>query len=170
MNAGLQRLNGMARHDAAEALMRCCGSSRWAAKMADRRPFDSMDDLLRNADDVWRSLGARDHLEAFGHHPRIGESAANAPRADPTGTWSAFEQSGMARAPDALRDRIARGNDEYFAKFGFVFLICATGRSAEEMHAELQRRLGSDRSTELANAAEQQRLITRLRLERLLQS
>jgi 2-oxo-4-hydroxy-4-carboxy-5-ureidoimidazoline decarboxylase len=165
----LAQLNSMSRGDAIAAFTRCCGSSKWATVMCDSRPFASLSQMCDRADDVWESLGEPDYVEAFSHHPRIGDTTAQDLRFAGTREWSQKEQAGAASAPDTTREALARFNNEYFNKFGFVFLICATGKTAAEMLAELQRRLGNDRETELRNAAQQQRLITRLRLAKLVQ-
>ena len=126
MPRGLDRLNALSEKDAIAALMRCCGSSRWAERVARRRPFTDETALFSAAEDAWRTVSEADRLEAFAHHPRIGERAAGeAQRA--TAAWSSREQSGMNAASENARDEFARLNVEYEQRFGFVFLICATG-------------------------------------------
>jgi OHCU decarboxylase len=136
--------------------------------MAARRPFADRDGLLAAADSVWFSLGREDWLEAFGHHPRIGER--NIGRFGAGAATASKEQSGMASASEAERVEFAAGNEAYEKKFGHVFLIFASGKSAGEMLEQLRRRLGNDAGQEMANAAREQSLITRLRLERWLAS
>jgi 2-oxo-4-hydroxy-4-carboxy-5-ureidoimidazoline decarboxylase len=167
MNRGLARLNGLSTDQAVLELMRCCGSSRWAAAMAARCPFKSAAQLHAAAEEIWRGLRREDWLEAFAHHPRIG-GAVTDPKLAAARQWSQSEQSGMAGAPEELRQRLAQANDAYLNKFGYTFLICATGRSAGEMLDQLLERLENDAETELAVAVEEQRLITRLRLEKML--
>jgi OHCU decarboxylase len=128
--------------------------------MIARHPFGEPATLLAAADEVWGDLGEEDRREAFAAHPRIGERA--------TARWASSEQSASATAAYATLAELAEGNRAYEERFGHVFLIRATGRSAEEMLAALRERLGNDPATELAVAAEQQRQITALRLERLL--
>jgi allantoicase len=158
--------HGLAHLDLADArrahadLLRCCGSQAWAEAMAARRPFGSRDELMRHADEVWASLGADDHLEAFGAHPRIGERSA--------ARWSRQEQAGVDDSQQATRDALVAGNHAYEERFGHVFLVNATGKSAEQMLAALEERLGNDPVTELTVAAEEQRQITHLRLDKLL--
>lgn len=152
---------------AAAALLDCCGSTAWANAMVSERPFQSTSALHAAADAQMDRLERDDWLQAFAAHPRIGDSADRGSSAGAR-SWSSNEQSGMHRASDDLRDRMARGNDAYYQRFGFVFLICATGRSAEEMLAELEARIDNDPDEELAIAAEEQRLITHLRLDKLL--
>jgi OHCU decarboxylase len=142
-------------------LLSCCGSRAWARCMAAARPFADSTAVLDRADAVWSQLTAQDWLEAFRAHPRIGD--AGALRLEP-------EQSGARSAGDSLLAALAEGNRLYEARFGHIFLIRAAGRDAAEMLANLHARLGNDPATELRVAAEQQREITRLRLERLLRS
>lgn len=152
-------LNGMSPDAAERELRRCCGSERWAREMSTRRPFGSDADLLAAADDVWWDLEPDDWLEAFAAHPRIGERDGDA--------WSAEEQAGMNDASRRLEAEIREGNRAYEAKFGHVFLICATGLSATEMAEALERRLDNDPETELRVAAAEQAKITELRLRKL---
>ena len=142
-----------------ETLRKCCGSTRWCRAMAARRPFRSVDELHRAAEEVWWSLDPEDWREAFGAHPRIGERGAG---------WSAEEQSGARDAAASTLARLARGNEDYEKRFGHVFLICATGRTAEEMLANLEQRMMNDPSDELRVAAGEQARITHLRLDKLL--
>lgn len=135
-----------------------CGSSAFATQLAAARPFASWDDLVMKANAIWSGLPQDAHLEAFAAHPRIGERKAG---------WSSHEQSGTHAASDATMQAIADGNRAYEEKFGFVYLICATGKSAEEMLANLNERLTHDRETELRIAADEQRKITELRLEKM---
>ncbi|WP_370324376.1 allantoicase [Euzebya sp.] len=158
--AGTRLLDLAGSDEARTALLACCGSTAWADAMTARRPFGSPESLLAAADEVWEGLTADDHLEAFAAHPRIGERSAS--------RWSTAEQSGTAGAPEAVLDRLAAGNAAYEQRFGHVFLIRAAGRSAEEVLEALTARLGNDPEAERRIAAEQQREITRLRLEALL--
>lgn len=152
-------LNGLAPDEAEHELRRCCGSTRWAREMAARRPFASDAALFSAADDVWWDLDPDDWREAFAAHPRIGERGG--------GAWSAEEQAGMDEASKGIAAEIREGNRRYEAKFGHVFLICATGLSAVEMATALARRLDNDPDTELQIAAAEQAKITRLRLQKL---
>jgi OHCU decarboxylase len=128
--------------------------------MAAAQPFEDRAALMRIADRTWWALGDADHLEAFAAHPKIGEKAASA--------WSQKEQAAAASAHQQTLAELADGNREYEATHGFIFIVCASGRSAEEMLAELRARLANDRATELRTAAEEQAKITRLRLGTLL--
>ena len=157
----LKDLNDLPAPDAEEALLKCCGSQRWARAVAARRPFKSKDDLHRTAEIEWLKLKYPDWLEAFSHHPRIGD------RAKAQG-FAKQEQSGASGASDATLLSLESLNRLYEEKFGFVFLIFATGKSADEMLGTLQRRLQNGRDVELKNAVTEQAKITRLRLEKLL--
>ena len=164
---GLERLNTLPPDEAQRAFLRCCGSSRWATAMTTRRPYASCVALLEAADAAWAALDRDDHLEAFAHHPRIGGADLGSKRFDATRTWSRGEQAGMDAAPDDVRAAITAGNDAYFERFGYVFLICAAGTPAETMLEQLTIRLENDPDTELGIAAEEQHRIARLRLEKL---
>ena len=156
----LERFNQLSDEEAAAQLLAVCHSRRWAKEVAAGRPYADLAALQRAADDVWLGLGPEDWLEAFAAHPRIGE--AGGASAD----WSRQEQAGVGGASD-VQERLARGNADYEARFGHVFLISAAGRDAPEILAALTERLGNDPATELRVAAEEHRRITRLRLERL---
>ena len=157
----LDRFNQLSDEEAAAQLLAVCHSRRWAKEMAAGRPYADLAALQRAADEVWLGLGPEDWLEAFAAHPRIGEGGGAA--AD----WSRQEQAGVGGATD-VKERLARGNADYEARFGHVFLISAAGRDAPEILAALTERLGNDPATELRVAAEEHRRITRLRLERLM--
>jgi len=144
----------------ADALRRCCGSDAWVRSLVAARPFVSRDDLMDRSDRIWQSLQRDDWLEAFAAHPRIGSPAANG--------WAAGEQSGSVGASAAVRTRLSERNREYEARFGHIFIVCATGKSADEMLALLEARLENAPDAELSIAAEEQRKITRLRLDKLL--
>lgn len=168
MGQGIERLNGLPREEAEGELLKCCGSSRWAHEVASRRPFGSAEELMSVADEVWWSLDAADWLEAFSRHPRIGEQKAAAGQTEQERAWSAKEQSGMSEADEAAREELARLNRVYAEKFGHIFIVCASGKRPAEMLALLRARLDNDAETEIKVAAEEQRRITRLRLEKLL--
>lgn len=159
------RLNVLPRARAVTELRSCCGATVWAEQVADRRPFASVDDLRAAADEVWVGLDRRDRLEAFAAHPRIGEREAARPTGATARRWSDREQAGVA---DADRTALAEVNRAYEDRFGWVFLICASGLDGETILARARERLGNDPDTELGIAAEEQRRITQLRIDRLL--
>ena len=152
---------------AASLLARCCGSSRWVDRMLDRRPFASDAALHEAADASWAGLDRADYLEAFTHHPRLGDDVAKLRERFTAAEWSALEQSRVAAADDATLEALRAGNVAYEARFGFVFLLCATGKSAREVLARLEARMANDAATELCVAAGEQAQITHLRLEKL---
>ena len=172
----LARFNRLPPAAAAERLRRCCANAEWATRMAAGRPYDSLAQLLDAADRHWRALPAEAWLQAFGAHPEIGDmktagnSAAAAAAGDGDGDAvgdSRQEQSSVANASAQTRAALARLNRDYRQQFGFIFIICASGLSADAMLAQLRARIKNSRAQELANAAEEQRKITRLRLRKL---
>ncbi len=168
MTIAVAELDELPTAQAAELLRSCCGSARWVEAMAARRPFHTLDAVLDEADDAWWSLEPADWLEAVAHHPRIGERRAAAAQDARGAAWSAGEQAGMTDAASAVQEALAAVNRAYEARFGHIYIVCATGRSAEEMLAIAQARLTNDPDDELRVAAEEQRKITRLRLQKLL--
>jgi OHCU decarboxylase len=174
----LADLNALEDEAAAAAWLRCCGSSRWARQMTAARPFADAGAMSAAADAIWWALGRADWLEAFAAHPKIGAGGAGgagqagkAGEAEGRGgtSWSDKEQAGVADAGDETRRRLAQANREYEARFGYIFIVCATGRTAAEMLALLEGRLRHDAGEELRVAAEEQRRITQLRLRKLLE-
>jgi allantoicase len=166
----LERFNRLPRQRAVRALLDCCGSKKWAEQMAARRPFAGEVELFEAADNIWSALAREDWLEAFQHHPPIGEMRARARQSATANRWSSNEQSSAQKAAPEVLEALAVQNGAYAEKFGYVFLICATGKSSEEILNVLRRRLPNDPDTELRIAKEEQRKITRLRLEKLLES
>ncbi len=158
-------LNGLSEGAARAALDRCCGSPAWVERILRGRPYPDDEALFRAVDAAWWQVGPDEWRAAFARHPRIGAGAEELE--GPGGEWSRREQAGMEGASDGTRGAMERGNREYETRFGHVFLICATGRTAPEMLAELRRRLGNDPETELSVAAGEQLMITRLRLRKL---
>ncbi|MEX0909340.1 MAG: 2-oxo-4-hydroxy-4-carboxy-5-ureidoimidazoline decarboxylase [Gemmatimonadaceae bacterium] len=168
MSATVAELDVLPPNRALQLLGDCCGSTRWISAMVARRPFGSMERLLATADEIWRSLGSDDWREAFSHHPRIGEQRGVRPQSERGAAWAAGEQAGVGDARDDVRQALANANREYERRFGYIYIVCASGRTAEELLATVTERLRNDLETELSVAAEEQRKITRLRLEKLL--
>jgi allantoicase len=170
---GVGWLDALPAPQAEAELLACCASRAWAAGVVAARPFGDAEALAAAADEVWARLSPDDWLEAFAAHPRIGDrpaappSGAAAPNPPAGSGWSAREQAGVAEADPTTLAELAAGNRAYEERFGHVFLICATDRSAPELLAALRERLGNDPATELRVAAEEQRKITHLRLEKL---
>jgi OHCU decarboxylase len=164
----IEWLNSLSTIDATAEFLKCCGCENWARAMTDARPFGDQDTLFQKADSVWWSLTDQDWLEAFRAHPKIGEQKAAGFQSEQARNWSKQEQSAVEQTAVETRAALARGNQEYEERFGFIFIVCATGKSSEEMLVILNERLQNDPQTELRAAAEEQRKITRLRLEKLL--
>ena len=160
-------LNAQTREEAAALLLSCCGSTRWVEKMLERRPFASLEALHAAADDAWARMTRVDHLEAFGRHPRIGETRPAGGGPETTAKWSREEQS-RASVADADTQRALRAaNAAYEERFGFVFLVCATGKTAQEILRNLESRMHAHPEAELRVAAAEQAKITHLRLDKL---
>jgi allantoicase len=157
MSPALERLNTLGEEEAEEELRPFCGSREWTRRMALARPFPDASRAIEAAERIWASLGREDWLEAFRAHPRIGDRRVSG--------REAAEQAGAQAAPAEVLASLAEANRLYEARFGHVFLVFATGKSGAEMLELLRRRLGNDPETELRIAAEEQRKITRRRLE-----
>lgn len=165
---GLARLNALPSQEAHAALLRCCGSTRWVEGMLARRPFGDEAQLYAEADRLWdEESGPDDWREAMTHHPRIGERQLRE-KFGSTAGWSSQEQKGIDGAGEDVLSALAEGNRAYEDKFGFIFLVCATGKTAAQMLELLRARLPNARDEELRVAAGEQRKITRIRLEKLL--
>jgi 2-oxo-4-hydroxy-4-carboxy-5-ureidoimidazoline decarboxylase len=163
VNPVLATWNKVDEATAVAAMLACCGAKRWATTMVASRPIAGVNELSEMADRVWHTMQEPDWLEAFACHPRIGERK----KANETGqsaAWSKQEQSRTNAASESVLAQLAERNRLYEDRFGFTYIICATGKSAEEMLAILKRRLESSREAELQEAAEQQRQILQIRL------
>jgi 2-oxo-4-hydroxy-4-carboxy-5-ureidoimidazoline decarboxylase len=169
MNPVLNAWNNADASDAAEAMLACCGAPRWADQMVGIRPIPTIAALSEAADRIWATMQEPDWLEAFACHPRIGERKAPS-ASEQSSSWSQQEQSGTTAAAQEIMRQLAEGNALYEKRFGFTYIVCATGKSADEMLAILQRRLASTRMAELKEAAEQQRQIMQIRLGKWLLS
>jgi 2-oxo-4-hydroxy-4-carboxy-5-ureidoimidazoline decarboxylase len=163
--AASHAINAATPEAAREILLRACGSTKWVERMMQRRPFGNDARLLSAARIEWFGLSESDWLEAFSHHPRIGDRASLAARFPATHDLSSKEQSGVGTAHADVLTELAESNQKYFEKFGFIFIVCATGKTAEEMLSLLRARLPNDRANELRVAAEEQAKITALRLQ-----
>ena len=163
-------LNSLTAEVASSELLQCCGSRRWAQQMSNDRPYSTLESLIAHADQLWWSLTPADWLEAFRSHPKIGEKKASNNVSVQSQQWSGQEQAEVGNASRQTADSLAALNREYEEKFGFIFIICATGKTSGEMLAALQERLQHDSDTELRLAAAEQAKITQLRLKKLLTS
>lgn len=166
--ATVEKLDALDDTAAAQALTRCCGARRWVEGMLARRPFRDVATLHAAADAVWSTMTREDILEAFSHHPRIGANlAALREKFAQTADWSAGEQSGVSAADEATLERLRDGNLAYEARYGHIFIVCASGLSAAQMLAILESRMDNDPAEELRIAAAEQAKITHLRLDKL---
>ena len=150
-------------------LAECCGSSKWVNEMTARRPYRTFDNVLKAADEAADTMDTHDWLAAFAHHPRIGEGSGSAPEKGVAAWWAAKEQAGMDVAGNDVKAALMNANEEHDRKFGYIYIVCATGMSAEEMLDNARKRLKNDGEKELAVSAHEQRKITRLRLEKLIE-
>ena len=164
----LDLFNRLSTDEAMRALLRCCGSRRWAQAVASQRPFSDEAAILAAADEVWWKLDPGDWLEAFTHHPKIGDIDSLRAKFASTKEWAAGEQAGVNVAGEDLLSGLADGNRDYERKFGYIFIVCATGKSAQEMLTLLRERLKNDAGKELRIAAGEQAKITKIRVEKLL--
>ncbi|HEV7646018.1 MAG TPA: 2-oxo-4-hydroxy-4-carboxy-5-ureidoimidazoline decarboxylase [Pyrinomonadaceae bacterium] len=168
----LAELNSVSTEKAASRFRDCCGSAAWAQEMAAARPFVNEASLLDQAEKIWWNLGPEDWLEAFASHPqigaKIGDKKAAPKQQERSAEWSKGEQAGLDRTNDDTREQLAEANHLYQEKFGYIFIVCATGKSAEEMLEICRARLANSENEELPVAAEEQTKITELRLKKLL--
>jgi 2-oxo-4-hydroxy-4-carboxy-5-ureidoimidazoline decarboxylase len=164
----LESFNALPDDEADRVLADCCVSRVWIAGVREARPYASAADFRATAVRVWSRLEESDWLEAFEGHPKIGDVNSLKAKYASSGHLAAAEQSGVASAADAVIERLASGNRAYEERFGFIFIVCATGKSAEEMLALLEQRLDNERDEELSIAAEEQLKILLIRLEKLL--
>lgn len=161
-------LNSLNSEQADVELQKCCGSKTWANRMVERRPFLDTSNLLAQAELIWWALTPADWLEAFRSHPKIGEKKAAAQQSEVARSWSEQEQSGTHESTDKTKAALVELNRKYVDRFGYIFIVCATGKTADEMLTILKQRLNNDADTELRVAAEEQNKITQLRLKKLL--
>lgn len=162
-----EQLNHASREAAENCFLDCCGSRKWARMMTAARPFCDAATLLKQANQIWQSLEAQDWLEAFAAHPKIGARQATSQQPAQSAQWSHTEQSGTHTATNTVRDALAEANRLYEGKFGYIFIVCATGKSAKEMLALCRQRAHNAADLELRIAADEQRKITEIRLRKL---
>lgn len=170
MTISLTEFNHLSTEQATDALLGCCTSERWAQLLASHRPFTTMDELLAASDAAWAQMVESDYLQAFEGHPQIGNVETLKEKYRHTIGNASHEQSAVNEADDATLEALAQGNRDYLNKFGFIFIVFATGKSAQQMLDLLLARLPNTREQELANAAAEQNKITRLRLGKLIES
>ena len=166
LHARLRWLNALPLHAAHEAFLNCCGSPKWADAMSRGRPFADLNEVARRAQENFDDLTDEDWKEAFAAHPKIGETRVRG--GDNAQRWSQQEQSAAAISSLETHRRLEQRNEEYYSRFGYIFIICATGKSAEEVLSALAQRLKNDPAAELQIAASEQRKITLLRLQKMM--
>jgi OHCU decarboxylase len=162
-------LNELPSAKAEAAFFDCCGSREWARAMTASRPFPMLENIFERAEKIWFSLSVAEWLEAFAAHPKIGSNNFEQPQKRQSAKWSKGEQSGMDSSAAETRDALAEANGLYEDKFGFIFIVCASGKTAEEMLAICRARLRNSMQTELQIAVEEQKKITEIRLTKLLE-
>jgi 2-oxo-4-hydroxy-4-carboxy-5-ureidoimidazoline decarboxylase len=163
----LSEFNKLSQKQAFDCLFTCCGSTNWAEKMALKTPFNSIEELKKCADNLWAETSENDWLEAFTHHPKIGDIGSLEKKFAATAFWASSEQASVNQANRKVLEKLAAGNETYWQKFGFIFIVCATGKSAGEMLDLLNERLPNERVLELRIAAGEQNKITQIRIEKL---
>ncbi len=164
----IRDLNTLPPEKLREALLSCCGSSAWVDKMQASLPFEDLVELLESAEEQWFRCSVRDWKEAFAHHPKIGDGSSLKEKSGLADKWAAEEQSGADKAAENLMAALADANRKYEEKFGFIFIVYASGKTAEEMLGILSARMKNDSETEIRTAAEEQNKITRNRIQKLL--
>jgi 2-oxo-4-hydroxy-4-carboxy-5-ureidoimidazoline decarboxylase len=165
----LTELNNLPKPALAEALQTCCGSTAWVENMLAAFPASDAETLMDEANTAWNKLDEADWREAFTHHPKIGgDVEALRAKFASTSTWAEGEQAAVKQASQETLEALAQGNEDYERKFGYIFIVCATGKKADEMLALLQARMANEPADEILIAAGEQNKITRLRLEKLL--
>ncbi len=166
MDQSIDKVNALEPTVLQAMLARCCGATHWVARMIDQRPFRDWSHLRQAADDALLELAPSDWHEAFAQHDKIGDLDSLRAKFTPTQAWSEREQAGVKDATEAVLQGLIEGNRAYERKFGYIFIVCATGKSAAEMLELLQQRLPNNPEDELRIAAEEERQIMQIRLEK----
>jgi len=164
----VNELNVLNSQQAEDAFMLCCGSKSWARQMQASRPFKNAEEVKSRADAFWKEASRADVLEAFTHHPKIGDVDSLRKKFASTRAWAENEQSGASQASEETLHKLADLNEVYLKRFGYIFIVCATGKSAEEMLEILESRISNEPAKELGIAAGEQQKITHLRIDKLL--
>ena len=164
----IESLNSLTNSEAKKQFELCCGAENWIQQMNQSRPFETENEIYQKAESIWFSLSTDDWLEAFTHHPKIGNMNSLRKKFQSTKSISETEQSGINDATEITLNELAKSNQLYENKFGFIFIVCATGKSAKEMLELLKTRLENNFETEMKNAAIEQNKITQIRLQKIL--
>lgn len=165
----IKEFNLLAQEEAIEALTKCCGSSNWVKNVIDQRPFKSKEAMLEVGQNVWDQATQEDALEAFNHHPKIGDLKSLTKKFATTKDWAGNEQAGVKAADQEVLQELAKGNMAYEMKYGYIFIVCATGKSAKEMLDLLMERLDNGTEEELKIAMAEQHKITIIRINKLIE-
>lgn len=163
-----QKLNELSNEEAAALFSKCCGARKWISGMTGARPFETDRNIIESAEKIWSGLDESDWLEAFKHHPKIGDINSLREKYSSTKQLAENEQSGVNNASNEVLEELAKLNDEYEKKFGYIFIVCATGKTADEMLSIIKSRISNEPQAEIKIAMEEQNKITKLRLEKLL--
>ncbi|TNE52845.1 MAG: 2-oxo-4-hydroxy-4-carboxy-5-ureidoimidazoline decarboxylase [Bacteroidetes bacterium] len=164
----LEEFNQLSEKEAFDSLYQCCASEKWASQVSKQRPYSSLQALLWAADQSWEQCGPEDTLEAFAGHPKIGDVKSLAKKYAATKSWAGNEQSGVDAASQSTIEALATGNQEYEKRYGYIFIVCATGKSADEMLDILNSRMNNEAETEFKIARGEQHKITHIRLKKLI--
>lgn len=164
----LEKINMLSYEEAYKAFSDCCGSKNWVNKMISSRPFKSKNEAIEISDLIWNSISKNDWLEAFEHHPKIGDINSMKEKYSSTRKLAESEQAGVKDSSIDTLSEIAKYNADYLKKFGYIFIVCATGKSADEMLLIIKERINNDPETEIKIAMKEQSKITKLRLEKIL--
>jgi 2-oxo-4-hydroxy-4-carboxy-5-ureidoimidazoline decarboxylase len=164
----LQELNQLDASSLQAEFFKCCGCTAWSKKLVQLMPFSSIQSLLTQSDEVWQTCNKQDALEAFSHHPKIGDLKSLEKKFASTKQWASGEQAGVDEASQQVLKQLADGNKQYEEKFGYIFIVCATGKSAIEMLEILNQRIPNSYDEELKIAMNEQNKITHIRLKKLL--
>lgn len=164
----LHDINTLPQEELKQQLFNCCGSANWVNKMLPFFPMDDLVELLEDAEEQWYQCNEADWKEAFTHHPKIGDMDNLKKKFAATAQWAAQEQTPAGKAPQQVIADLAAANLSYEKKFGYIFIVCATGKSAEEMLGLLQQRLSNTPVDEIKIAMDEQNKITLIRLQKLI--
>jgi len=168
MKQTLEIFNALDFQTAKGKLLECCHSEKWATAMADKRPYSSLPKLQEAGEKVWLALGETEWLEAMQAHPKIGDLTSLREKYANTKSMAAGEQSGLEGANEEILKELRNLNQSYEKEFGFIFIVCASGKSANDMLEILKSRINNNRAQELLNSAKEQARIMKLRMEKLL--
>jgi 2-oxo-4-hydroxy-4-carboxy-5-ureidoimidazoline decarboxylase len=166
----ISALNKLAPEAAELEFMQCCTANTWVDRMVAAMPFNHVEALKEQANISWQGLTEADYLQAFEGHPKIGDVSSLREKYRSTEKIAAGEQSGVNTATEKTLTQLKQLNDDYQEKFGFIFIVCATGKTASQMLEILSQRIINERSEEIINAAEEQRKILQIRIEKMIET